>query len=346
MLPKSSSRSFTNFYTKVSYKELLNATNGFSSQNIIGRGSFGTVYRGTLGSDRTLVAVKVFNPGREGSVKSFMSECRALKNIRHYNLVKVITACSSSDFQGNDFKALVYQFMPNGSLDKWLHPGEEGDVLRMCNMSIVKRIDIAMDVASALHYLHHECQTPMVHCDLKPQNVLLDGDMMARVGDFGLARLVPRFDEQLSSTGIKGTIGYAAPEHGMGAQMSILGDVYSFGILLLEMFTGKRPTDDLFTENSSLHSFVKTAVPDRVIEILDNSALSQEVTGNAVTWEEGWSCLSNKQRSCLVHVLQIGVTCSSVSPNDRMSMRQVCRELATIRDTFIDAQKQDKSSHP
>ncbi|GFP88493.1 probable LRR receptor-like serine/threonine-protein kinase at3g47570 [Phtheirospermum japonicum] len=336
-LPKSLSRSLANFYLKVSYGELLNATNGFSSRNLIGRGSFGTVYKGTLGSEGTLVAVKVLNLGREGAVKSFVSECRTLRNIRHHNLVKVITACSSSDYQGNDFKALVYQFMPNGSLDKWLHPGEEGDMLRTCSLSIVKRIDIAMDVASALHYLHHECQMPMVHCDLKPQNVLLDGDMMARVGDFGLARLVPKFDEQLSSIGFKGTIGYAAPEHGLGAQRSILGDVYSFGILLLEMFTGKRPTDDLFTENSSLHSFVKMAVPDRVVEILDNSALCQEVTGNAVTWDEGWSCLSNEKRSCLVYVLQIGVMCSSESPKDRMTMRQVCRELVTIRDTFLDA---------
>ncbi|KAK6148199.1 hypothetical protein DH2020_019111 [Rehmannia glutinosa] len=338
-----------NFYPKISYEELLNATNGFSSENLIGSGSFGTVYKGRLTSDGTIVAVKVLNLRQKGASKSFMSECQALRNIRHHNLVKVITACSSTDFHGNDFKALVYEFMSNGSLDKWLHPEE--DLLQQYKLNILERIDVAIDVAAALHYLHHQCQTPVVHCDLKPENVLLDGDMTARVGDFGLARLLPKFSakenaNQFSSIGIKGTIGYAAPEHGMGVQRSILGDVYSFGILLLEMFTGKRPTDDLFTGNSSLHNFVKLAVADGVIEILDNSALCEEVTGNAETWNEGWSILSNEQRSCLVYVLRIGVACSSESPNDRMTMRQVYRELVIIRDTFLDNGFKQENKQP
>ena len=105
----------------VSYESLLKATGGFSSANLIGAGSFGSVYKGILDPDQTVVAVKVLFLHQRGALKSFMAECEALRNIRHRNLVKIKTACSSSDFQGNDFKALVYEFMHNGSLESWLH---------------------------------------------------------------------------------------------------------------------------------------------------------------------------------------------------------------------------------
>ena len=199
---------------RVSYENLFKATDGFSLENLIGAGSFGSVYKGILNHDdhETLVAVKVLNLQHRGASKSFMAECQALRSIRHRNLVKIITSCAGVDFQGNDFEALVYEFMVNGSLEEWLHPNREA----LKNLNLLQRLSIAVDVASALDYLHHYCETPIVHCDLKPSNVLLDGELTAHVGDFGLAKFLPEAannlsSNQSSSVGVKGTVGYAAP---------------------------------------------------------------------------------------------------------------------------------------
>ncbi|TVU48984.1 hypothetical protein EJB05_00273 [Eragrostis curvula] len=236
---------------KVSYAELLRATDGFSDVNLIGVGSFGSVYRGILGHEEQEVAIKVLNLLQHGAEQSFLAECEALRSVRHRNLVKIITACSTMDHMGQDFKALVYEFMPNRDLDKWLHStgGEDGSSSRMLNMT--ERVSIALDVAVALDYLHHHGQVPIVHCDLKPSNVLLDNNMVAHVGDFGLSRFINGgnsnlFQHKSNTGGIKGTIGYITPEYGMSGEVSVEGDVYSYGVLLLEMFTAKRPTDPLF----------------------------------------------------------------------------------------------------
>ena len=198
----------------VSYADLLKATDGFSSSNLIGSGSYGSVYKGTLHQNNigeTAVAVKVLNLLQEGAVRSFMAECEALRNIRHRNLIKILTCCSSIDFRGNDFKALVFEYMANGSLQNWLSRDNEGDnMISGRNLKLIERLNIAIDVASALDYLHYHCPSPIVHRDLKPSNVLLDADMVAHVGDFGLARFVSA-TAQSSTVGMKGSIGYIAP---------------------------------------------------------------------------------------------------------------------------------------
>ncbi|XP_058068321.1 probable LRR receptor-like serine/threonine-protein kinase At3g47570 [Magnolia sinica] len=334
----SSASSTENQWLQISYANLLQATDGFSSANLIGVGSFGSVYKGILEGFETLVAVKVLNLLQQGAFKSFAAECEALRNIRHRNLVKILTVCSSIDFNGNDFKALVFEYMPNGSLEKWLHPNvDEQPQLR--NLNLTQRLNIAIDVASALDYLHHHHQTPIVHRDLKPSNVLLDDDMVAHVGDFGLARFLSEAAEscsqnQTSTSGIKGSIGYIPPEHGMGGKASTHGDVYSYGILLLEMITGKRPTDDMFKDNQSLHHFAKSAFPEQVMEIIDPRLLSEY--SEAIQDGENHNNLRDRMHGCLVSLVSVGVSCSAESPKERMKMKNVVIEMHEIRDLYLD----------
>ncbi|KAI5346550.1 hypothetical protein L3X38_014429 [Prunus dulcis] len=205
-----------------------------SSINFLSKVVLSVYIKGSLIRKETLVAIKVLNLQQKGASKSFMAECNAVRNIRHRNLVKILTCCSSVDYN--------------------------------------------VDVASALYNLHDHCEPPIIHCDLKPSHVLLDNDVIAHVGDFGLARLISTTthssENQSSTVGIKGTIGYVAPEYAIGGEPSRQGDIYSYGILVLEMFTGRRPTEEMFKDGFILHNFVKMAMPERVMQILDPALLA------------------------------------------------------------------------
>ncbi|MBA0870011.1 hypothetical protein Goshw_006509, partial [Gossypium schwendimanii] len=283
---------------------------------------------------------KVLNLLNHGASRSFLAECEVLKNIRHRNLVKVLTAISGVDYQGNDFKALVYEFMVNGSLEDWLHPpagANEPETIR--NLNLFQRLNVAIDVAHALEYLHHRCQILIIHCDLKPSNILLDAEMVAHLSDFGLAKILSadRLNysaSQSNSLGLRGTIGYAPPEYGMGSQLSTKGDVYSYGILLLEMFTGKRPTDEKFKEGLNLHNFVKSALPDRVIEILDPILVEERVQQEKVKQGtlKGKFLGDDRHFQCLNSIFEIGLTCSAELPSERMHMSDVVTKLSFVRD--------------
>jgi Leucine-rich repeat (LRR) protein len=202
-------------YPRVSYSNLFQATNGFATDNLVGTGRYGCVYKGmmTLNKSVRTMAVKVFDLEQAGSSECFLAECKALGKIRHRNLIGVITCCSCSDFKQNDFKAIVLDFMPYGGLDKWLHPGiYASNPVKV--LTLMQRLSIASDIAAGLDYLHNHCRPTIVHCDFKPSNILLGDDMVAHVGDFGLAKILadPEGEQLVNSTSsVVGTIGYVPP---------------------------------------------------------------------------------------------------------------------------------------
>ncbi|KAK3132677.1 hypothetical protein QOZ80_6AG0526140 [Eleusine coracana subsp. coracana] len=246
-------------------------------------------------------------------VKSFIAECEALRNMRHRNLVKVVTACASIDDRGNDFKAIVYEFMPNGSLEGWLHP----DINEQSEHSPM----------------------PVIHCDLKSSNVLLDADMVAHVGDFGLAKVIvegsPIVQQSTSSMGFRGTIGYAAPEYGAGNVVSTNGDIYSYGILVLEIVTGRRPTDSTLGQGWSLREYVELALHNRtMMDVIDTRmslCLKDEVED---VGEEGGP-LHETKMNCLIAILRLGLSCSDEMPSSRMSTSDIIKELLAIQGSLL-----------
>ncbi|XP_015059708.2 LRR receptor-like serine/threonine-protein kinase FLS2 isoform X1 [Solanum pennellii] len=298
------------YLRNVSYLELVRATHSFSESNLLGKGSYGSVYRGEL-NDGTDVAVKVFNTLTEESTKSFYAECKILSNIRHRNLTKILSCCSTTDF-----KALVLDYMPNGNLEKWLYSQD-------CCLSMLQRLNIAIDIASALEYLHCGLTTPIVHCDLKPNNILLDEDMTAHLCDFGIAKIFEQ-DMDMAQTKTLATIGYMAPEYGTHGIVSTSGDIYSYGIILLEMFTGKKPTDDMFGETMNLKCFVGESLRRKSLMEVVDSDLIRDVQQ-----------FSEVIQQFVSSIFCLGLECLKDCPEDRMSISNVVDSLRKAKIEYL-----------
>ncbi|CAL4962937.1 unnamed protein product [Urochloa decumbens] len=320
-----------------SYSQLLKATDGFSTTNLLGTGTFGSVYRGKIDGEtgENFIAVKVLKLLTPGALKSFAAECEAMRNLRHRNLVKVITACSSIDCRGNDFKAIVLEFLPNGSLENWLHPNSDVEREHIY-LNLHQRVSILLDVAYALDHLHFHAAVPVVHCDIKPSNVLLDADMVAHVGDFGLAKILVEgcssFQPSTSSMGFRGTIGYAPPEYGAGNVVSTQGDIYSYGILIIEMLTGRRPTDNAFDGILllGLRNHVEMALNNSVMSIVDVELVKE--IGNKQATVGGSS--SEIRVNSLISLLKLALLCSVETPSSRASTEAIIKELQVIKRTL------------
>ncbi|XP_059597229.1 receptor kinase-like protein Xa21 isoform X2 [Vitis vinifera] len=295
--------SLPRMHRMIPHQELLYATNYFGEDNLIGKGSLGMVYKGVL-SDGLIVAVKVFNLELQGAFKSFEVECEVMRNIRHRNLAKIISSCSNLDF-----KALVLEYMPNGSLEKWLYSHNY-------YLDFVQRLKIMIDVASGLEYLHHYYSNPVVHCDLKPSNVLLDDDMVAHISDFGIAKLLMG-SEFMKRTKTLGTVGYMAPEYGSEGIVSTKGDIYSYGILLMETFVRKKPTDEMFVEELTLKSWVESST-NNIMEVIDANLLTEEDESFAL------------KRACFSSIMTLALDCTVEPPEKRINTKDVVVRLKKL----------------
>ncbi|KAK4577810.1 hypothetical protein RGQ29_028077 [Quercus rubra] len=273
-------------WRRITYLELKQAIDGFSESNLFGKGSFGSVYRGTL-LDGTSIA----------------------SSIRHRNLVKII-----SSYNSIDFKALVLEYMSKGSLKKWLYSHNHF-------LDMLQRLNMMIDVASSLEYLHHGCPIPVVHCDLKPRNILLNKDMVAHVtdvSDFGISKFLGN-EDFVAQTMTMATIGYMAPDYGSQGIISTRSDVYIYDILLMETFTRKNPTNEMFVIEMSLKCWVKQALLDSVIEVIDANLLKRG--------EKNF----NAKLDCMLSIMKLAMDCSIVAPQERLNMRDVVTTLKNIK---------------
>ncbi|XP_049388163.1 receptor kinase-like protein Xa21 [Solanum stenotomum] len=293
----------------VSYHEIQQATNNFDESNLIGEGSSGSVYKGTLFGG-TVVAIKVLDLEDEQVCKRFDTECEVMRNVRHRNLVSVITTCSS-----DCIRAFVLQFMPNGSLENWLYREES-------HLNLLQRVSIMLDVAVAIEYLHHGHNTPIVHCDLKPANVLLDEDMVAHVGDFGISKILA-VRKSMAHTETLGTLGYIAPEYGSEGIVSASGDVYSYGIMLMEVLTKRRPTDEeICNENLDLRKWITQSFSGSMMDVVDANLFCEEEQ------------ITSKSEIYIASMIELGLDCTKEMPESRITMKEVVKKLNKINTHF------------
>jgi serine/threonine protein kinase len=304
---------------KYQLKELMKATGGFSPQNKLGEGGFGMVYKGILGNNKEIAVKRVSKNSRQGK-QEFMAEVTTIGSLHHKNLVKLIGWC----YESKDKELLlVYEFMPKGSLDKYLfNQSSELELQYSKVLDWKTRNSVIRDVAQALDYLHNGCEKRVLHRDIKASNIILDLDYVAKLGDFGLARTIQKRNETHHSTkGIAGTPGYMAPETFLTGRATVETDVYAFGVLVLEVVCGRRPgnvyAQDEYNEynNSIVYWVWEFYGKGEIGSVVDQRISSEENEVERVKWEE------------MEIVLVLGLACCHPNPNERPSMKTVLMVL-------------------
>jgi hypothetical protein len=284
---------------RFSYEELSQATNGFSKDQLLGSGGFGKVYRGIL-SNNSEIAVKCVNHDSKQGLREFMAEISSMGRLQHKNLVQMRGWCRKS----NELM-LVYDYMPNGSLDRYIFHKPK----KLLNWQ--QRRQVLADVAEGLNYLHHGWDQVVVHRDIKSSNILLDSDMRGRLGDFGLAKLYSH-NEVPNTTRVVGTLGYLAPELVTMAVATSASDIYSFGVVILEVACGRRPIEMGSTEEED--SVLIDLVRDLHAKGKAVEAADERMKGEFVVEE-------------MEMVLKLGLVCCHPDPQRRPSMREVVAVL-------------------
>ncbi|OVA15594.1 Protein kinase domain [Macleaya cordata] len=289
---------------RFSYKDLYIATKGFREKELLGIGGFGRVYKGVLPTSKIEVAVKRISHNSTQGIREFIAEIVSIGHLRHRNLVQLLGYC-----RRNGELLLVYDFMPNGSLDRFLFRGSN-PLSSVLNWN--QRFQIIKGVASGLVYLHEEWEQVVIHRDIKASNVLLDGEMNAKLGDFGLARLYDRGTNP-QTTNVVGTLGYLAPELTRTGKATASVDVFAFGAFLLEVACGRRPIELQKSETEESQILV-----DWVLFCWSNGAILQTSDPNL-----GGEYVVEEMEL----VLKLGLLCSHNVPKARPSMRQVVQYL-------------------
>ncbi|KAL9670069.1 hypothetical protein QQ045_007620 [Rhodiola kirilowii] len=283
--------------------ELKQATNNFDERKIIGRGGFGTVYKGLL-EDGKVIAIKKSKVMDQDQIEQFINEVVVLSQINHRNVVRLLGCCLETEVP-----LLVYEYVSNGTLHEHIH--EKKNPLEV--LSWENRLRIAAEVAGVLAYLHSEASVPIVHRDIKCTNILLDDNYTAKVSDFGAFRLVP-IDQDMLSTMVQGTIGYLDPEYLHTSQLTEKSDVYSFGVVLVELMTGKKALafDRPEEERCLAMLFILSMKNDKLFSVIEDGLVND----------------GNKKQ--IQEIANLALACLRVLGDERPSMREFASELHRI----------------
>ncbi|KAF5745753.1 hypothetical protein HS088_TW07G01346 [Tripterygium wilfordii] len=295
---------FIDIGVPLTYDHIVHATGNFNASNCIGSGGFGSTYKAEI-SPGTLVAVKRLAVGRFQGVQQFDNEIKALGSVRHPNLVTLIGYHASETEM-----FLIYNYLPEGSLENFIRERSQ----RAVDWKIIHKI--ALDIARALAHLHDQCAPRVLHRDVKPSNILLDNDFNAYLSDFGLSRLLET-SETHATTGVAGTFGYVAPEYALTCRVSEKADVYSYGVVLLELISDKKALDPSFSSHENGFNIVSWACM-----LLQHGQAKKAFTVGL--WDAG-------PHEHLVEILHLAITCTADSLSGRPTMKHVVRRLERIQ---------------